>query len=69
MAKGIDPREVRHKQYIEENEKCIKERERKAKEITLEELHNKYIEEYSKVYTINWNGSTARIIFKRDQQD
>ncbi|WP_084215348.1 Arm DNA-binding domain-containing protein [Candidatus Orientia mediorientalis] len=26
MAKGIDPREVRHKNYIEENEKCIKKK-------------------------------------------
>ncbi|BAG40974.1 hypothetical protein [Orientia tsutsugamushi] len=36
-------------------------RKRKAKEITLEELHNKYIEEYGKIYTINWQSNAARI--------
>ncbi|SPR10012.1 integrase [Orientia tsutsugamushi] len=53
MANGIDPREVRRQQCMEENEKRIKERERKAKDITFKELNNKYIEEYSKIYTIN----------------
>ncbi|WP_371222449.1 hypothetical protein ACA351_11620 [Orientia tsutsugamushi] len=57
IAKGIDPREVRCQQYIEENER----RKRKAKEITLEELHNKHIEEYGKIYTINWQSNVARI--------
>ncbi|WP_193777004.1 Arm DNA-binding domain-containing protein [Orientia tsutsugamushi] len=57
MAKGIDPREVRRQQYIEENEM----RKRKAQKITLEELHNKYIEEYGKIYTINWQSNAARI--------
>ncbi len=46
---------------MEENQKRIKERERKAKEITLEELHNKYIEEYAKIYTINWEEYTDRV--------
>lgn len=57
MAKGIDPREVRRQQYIEENEM----RKRKAQEITFQELYYKYIEEYAKIYTINWQSNAARI--------
>ncbi|KJV88744.1 Arm DNA-binding domain-containing protein [Orientia tsutsugamushi] len=49
MAKGIDPREVKRQQQIEENEKRIKERQ----EITLKELCYKYIEEYAKIYIIH----------------
>ncbi|WP_342637572.1 Arm DNA-binding domain-containing protein [Orientia tsutsugamushi] len=44
MAKGIDPREVKRQQQIEENEKRIKERQ----EITFKELCDK-CEEYSKI--------------------
>ncbi|KJV53800.1 putative integrase [Orientia tsutsugamushi str. Gilliam] len=50
-------------------------RKRKAKEITLEELHNKYIEEYGKIYTINWQSNAVRIhnygnsYIKKDKQD
>ncbi|SPR06025.1 integrase [Orientia tsutsugamushi] len=50
MANRIDPREVRRQQQIEENEKRIKSRQ----DITFKQLHDKYIEEYSKIYTINW---------------
>ncbi|SPR13988.1 phage integrase central domain-containing protein [Orientia tsutsugamushi] len=46
---------------MEENEKRIKERERKAKDITFKELNNKYIEEYSKIYTINWKEYADRV--------
>ncbi|KJV51449.1 tyrosine-type recombinase/integrase [Orientia tsutsugamushi] len=61
MAKGIDPREVKRQQQMEENEKCIKERERKANDITFKELCYKYIEEYAKIYIIHWQKDTARI--------
>ncbi|SPR12356.1 Arm DNA-binding domain-containing protein [Orientia tsutsugamushi] len=50
MAKGIDQREVKRQQQIEENEKSIKERERKANDITFKELCYRYIEEYAKIY-------------------
>ncbi|KJV79980.1 hypothetical protein OTSUT76_2055 [Orientia tsutsugamushi str. UT76] len=53
MAKGIDPREVKRQQQMEENEKRIKERERKANNITFKELCYKYIEEYAKIYIIH----------------
>ncbi|KJW07179.1 putative integrase [Orientia tsutsugamushi str. UT144] len=53
MANRIDSREVKRKQQIEENENRIKERERKANDITFKELCYKYIEEYAKIYTIN----------------
>ncbi|WP_371222986.1 hypothetical protein ACA351_05275 [Orientia tsutsugamushi] len=39
----------------------IKERERKANDITFKELCYKYIEEYAKIYTINWQKDAARI--------
>ncbi|SPR12099.1 integrase [Orientia tsutsugamushi] len=61
MANGIDPREVKRQQQIEENENHIKERERKANDITFKELCYKYIEEYSKIYTINWKENAERI--------
>ncbi|KJV71757.1 Arm DNA-binding domain-containing protein [Orientia tsutsugamushi] len=61
MAKGIDQREVRRQQQIEENENRIKERERKANEITFKELCYRYIEEYAKIYTINWEEYTDRV--------
>ncbi|BAG40462.1 putative integrase [Orientia tsutsugamushi str. Ikeda] len=61
MAKGIDPREVKRQQQMEENEKCIKERERKANDITFKELCYKYIEEYAKIYIIHWQKDAARI--------
>ncbi|WP_371219665.1 phage integrase SAM-like domain-containing protein [Orientia tsutsugamushi] len=61
MAKGIDPRAVKRQQQIEENEKRIKERERKANDITFKELCYKYIEEYAKIYTINWEEYTDRV--------
>ncbi|SPR13298.1 tyrosine-type recombinase/integrase [Orientia tsutsugamushi] len=61
MAKGIDPREAKRQQQIEENENRIKERERKANDITFKELCYKYIEEYAKIYTIYWQRETARI--------
>ncbi|SPM46259.1 integrase [Orientia tsutsugamushi] len=57
MANGIDPREVRRQQQIEENENRIKERQ----EITFKELCYKYIEEYAKIYTINWKGYIDRV--------
>ncbi|KJV55388.1 hypothetical protein OCHUTO_0872, partial [Orientia chuto str. Dubai] len=57
LAKDIDPREVKRKKYIEENEKRIKEKQ----DITFEELHNKYIEEYSKIYTEHWKQYAAKI--------
>ncbi|SPM45473.1 integrase [Orientia tsutsugamushi] len=61
MAKGIDPRVVKRQQQIEENEKRIKERERKANDITFKELCYKYIEEYSKIYTTNWKEYADRV--------
>ncbi|KJV85876.1 integrase [Orientia tsutsugamushi] len=61
MAKGIDPREVKRQQQMEENEKRIKERERKANDITFKELCYKYIEEYAKIYIIHWQKDAARI--------
>ncbi|SPR10020.1 integrase [Orientia tsutsugamushi] len=61
MAKGIDQREVKRQQQIEENEKSIKERERKANDITFKELCYRYIEEYAKIYTINWEEYTDRV--------
>ncbi|WP_174198135.1 Arm DNA-binding domain-containing protein [Orientia tsutsugamushi] len=61
MAKGIDPREVKRQQQIAEDEKRIKERERKANDITFKELCYKYIEEYAKIYIINWQSDAARI--------
>ncbi|SPR10434.1 Arm DNA-binding domain-containing protein [Orientia tsutsugamushi] len=57
MAKGIDPREVKRQQQIEENEKRLKARQ----DITFKELCYKYIEEYSKIYNTSLKGSTARI--------
>ncbi|WP_041621309.1 Arm DNA-binding domain-containing protein [Orientia tsutsugamushi] len=57
MANGIDPREVRRQQQIEENENRIKERQ----EITFKELCYKYIEEYAKIYTINWKENADRV--------
>ncbi|KJV52406.1 hypothetical protein OTSGILL_1546 [Orientia tsutsugamushi str. Gilliam] len=57
MANGIDPREVRRQQQIEENENRIKERQ----EITFKELCYKYIEEYAKIYTINWKEYIDRV--------
>ncbi|KJV69817.1 hypothetical protein OTSUT76_4151 [Orientia tsutsugamushi str. UT76] len=62
MAKGIDPREVKRQQQMEENEKRIKERERKANDITFKELCYKYIEEYAKIYIIHWQKDAARNI-------
>ncbi|WP_331851701.1 tyrosine-type recombinase/integrase [Orientia tsutsugamushi] len=61
MANGIDPRAVKRQQKIEENENRIKERERKANDITFKELCYKYIEEYAKIYTINWKEYTDRV--------
>ncbi|XAF72879.1 tyrosine-type recombinase/integrase [Orientia tsutsugamushi] len=61
MAKGIDPRAEKRKQQIEENENRIKERERKANDITFKELCYRYIEEYAKIYTINWEEYTDRV--------
>ncbi|WP_041621169.1 Arm DNA-binding domain-containing protein [Orientia tsutsugamushi] len=61
MANGIDPRAVKHQQQIEENENRIKERERKANDITFKELCYKYIEEYAKIYTINWKENADRV--------
>ncbi|WP_371222895.1 tyrosine-type recombinase/integrase [Orientia tsutsugamushi] len=61
MANGIDSREVKRQQQIEENENRIKERERKANDITFKELCYKYIEEYAKIHTINWQKDAARI--------
>ncbi|KJW07247.1 putative integrase [Orientia tsutsugamushi str. UT144] len=61
MANRIDSREVKRKQQIEENENRIKERERKANDITFKELCYKYIEEYAKIYTINWQKDAVRI--------
>ncbi|SPR13151.1 hypothetical protein [Orientia tsutsugamushi] len=46
---------------MEENEKRTKERERKAKDITFKEMNNKYIEEYSKIYTINLQENADRV--------
>nr|WP_230597932.1 site-specific integrase [Orientia tsutsugamushi] len=57
MANGIDPREVKRQQQIEENENRIKERQ----EITFKELCYKYIEDYAKIYTINWEEYTDRV--------
>ncbi|KJV53609.1 putative integrase [Orientia tsutsugamushi str. Gilliam] len=57
MANGIDPREVKRQQQIEENENRIKERQ----EITFKELCYKYIEEYSKIYTTNWKKYADRV--------
>ncbi|WP_342638428.1 Arm DNA-binding domain-containing protein [Orientia tsutsugamushi] len=57
MAKGIDPREAKRQKQIEENENRIKERQ----EITFKELCYKYIEEYAKIYTINWKEYTDRV--------
>ncbi|KJV98866.1 putative integrase [Orientia tsutsugamushi str. Sido] len=57
MANGIDPREVKRQQQIEENENRIKERQ----EITFKELCYKYIEEYSKIYTTNWKEYADRV--------
>ncbi|KJV70152.1 integrase [Orientia tsutsugamushi] len=48
MTNGIDSREVKCYQQIEENENRIKERERKANDITFKELCDK-CEEYSKI--------------------
>ncbi|WP_371219076.1 tyrosine-type recombinase/integrase [Orientia tsutsugamushi] len=56
MAKGIDPREVKRKQQIEENEKRLKARQ----DITFKQLCDK-CEEYSKIYNTSSKGSTARI--------
>ncbi|WP_371223621.1 tyrosine-type recombinase/integrase [Orientia tsutsugamushi] len=61
MANGIDPRTVKRQQQIEENENRIKERERKANDITFKELCYRYIEEYAKIYTINWEEYTDRV--------
>ncbi|WP_371218510.1 tyrosine-type recombinase/integrase [Orientia tsutsugamushi] len=61
MANGIDPRAEKRKQQIEENENRIKERERKANDITFKELCYRYIEEYAKIYTINWEEYTDRV--------
>ncbi|WP_371222538.1 tyrosine-type recombinase/integrase [Orientia tsutsugamushi] len=61
MAKGIDARTVKRQQQIEENEKRLKERERKANDITFKELCYRYIEEYAKIYTINWEEYTDRV--------
>ncbi|KJV51413.1 phage integrase family protein [Orientia tsutsugamushi str. Gilliam] len=61
MANGIDPRAVKRQQKIEENENRIKERERKANDITFKELCYRYIEEYAKIYTINWEEYTDRV--------
>ncbi|WP_342638698.1 Arm DNA-binding domain-containing protein [Orientia tsutsugamushi] len=57
MANGIDPREAKRQKQIEENENRIKERQ----EITFKELCYKYIEEYAKIYTINWKEYTDRV--------
>ncbi|KJW04488.1 phage integrase family protein [Orientia tsutsugamushi str. Sido] len=57
IAKGIDPREVKRQQQIEENEKRLKARQ----DIIFQELYYKYIEEYAKIYTIHWQRDTARI--------
>ncbi|SPM45928.1 integrase [Orientia tsutsugamushi] len=56
MANGIDPREVRHQQQIEENEKRLKARQ----DITFKQLCDKY-EEYSKIYTTNWKEYADRV--------
>ncbi|WP_371220270.1 integrase arm-type DNA-binding domain-containing protein [Orientia tsutsugamushi] len=56
MAKGIDPREVKRQQQIEENEKRLKARQ----DITFKQLCDK-CEEYSKIYNTSSKGSTARI--------
>ncbi|KJV77237.1 Arm DNA-binding domain-containing protein [Orientia tsutsugamushi] len=61
MANGIDPRTVKRQQQIEENENRIKKRERKANDITFKELCYRYIEEYAKIYTINWEEYTDRV--------
>ncbi|SPR14918.1 Arm DNA-binding domain-containing protein [Orientia tsutsugamushi] len=57
MAKGIDPREVQRQQQIAEDEKRLKARQ----EITFQELYYRYIEEYAKIYIINWQSDAARI--------
>ncbi|KJV70709.1 Arm DNA-binding domain-containing protein [Orientia tsutsugamushi] len=57
MAKGIDPREVKRQQQIAEDEKRLKARQ----EITFQELYYRYIEEYAKIYIINWQSDAARI--------
>ncbi|KJV74359.1 tyrosine-type recombinase/integrase, partial [Orientia tsutsugamushi] len=56
MAKGIDPREVKHQQQTEENEKRLKARQ----DITFKQLCDK-CEEYSKIYNTSSKGSTTRI--------
>ncbi|WP_041621211.1 Arm DNA-binding domain-containing protein [Orientia tsutsugamushi] len=56
MANGIDPREVRRQQQIEENENRIKERQ----EITFKELCYKYIRPLSKLVNVVQNYKCQR---------
>ncbi|SPR16631.1 Arm DNA-binding domain-containing protein [Orientia tsutsugamushi] len=60
MAKGIDPREVTRQQQMEENEKRIKERERKANDITFKELCYKYNRPLSKLVKVVQNYKCQR---------